>query len=112
VWGSIIAASQVIMAIKHLLPFAQRKSATNKACMDLESQFIKAECDLYYVAEGMLTEEEIHKKTMAIKKAKLDVVKKHFLSIVLPRNVNYERLAAADAEKYFKATYFKENEND
>ncbi len=110
-WGSIIAVSQVIIAVKHLLPYAPRKNATNNACKDLEGQFIKAESDWYYVAEGALTEEDIHKKTMAIKKGKLDVVRKYFISIVLPRNQNYERLAAEDAKDYFNTLYFKENEN-
>jgi len=111
-WGSIIAGSQVIRAVKHLLPYAARKIATNNACKDLEGQFVKAESDWYYVAEGMLTEEEIHKKTMAIKKGKLDVVKKHLSSMVLPRKKTYECRAAEDAAGYFNTLYFKDNGND
>jgi hypothetical protein len=109
VWGFVIAISQVIMAVKHLLPYAARKAATNNACKDLERQFIKAESDWYNVAEGMLTEEEIHRKTMAIKKGKLDTANKHLSAMVLPRKENYVCGAAKDAEDYFNALYFKEN---
>jgi hypothetical protein len=54
---------------------------------------------------------QVIKKTMAIKKGVLEVVNKHFSSIVLPRNQNYERLATEDAKGYFNTVYFKGNEN-
>ncbi len=111
VWATVIAVSQVVTALKHLLPFATRKAATNHVCKDLEGLFVKTESDWYYVAEGMLTEEEIHKKTVAIKRGKLDVVQKHLATIVLPRNKGYEKRAAVEAADYFNTLYFKENGN-
>ena len=51
----------------------------------MEALFIKAESDWYYVAEGELTDMEIHKKTIALKKAKAEISKKHMPHLILPR---------------------------
>ena len=110
-WGLIIAISQVITAVKHLLPYAARRAATNDACKALERLFVKAESDWYYIAEGILTNEHIHKKTVAIKKGKLDIVGSHFSTLVLPLSAKYEAQAASDATNYFNTLYFKENGN-
>lgn len=111
VWGLVIAISQVINATKQYLPYESRRKATNDACKDLEGLFIKAESDWYYVSEGLLTDEQIHKKTIGLKKAKADIVKKHMSSLVLPRNRTYQRRAAKDAEDYFQTVYFNGETN-
>ena len=75
----------------------------------MEALFIKAESDWYYVAEGELTDMEIHKKTIALKKAKAEISKKHMPHLILPRNRSYEYQAAEDATDYFETMYFMEN---
>ncbi len=111
-WGAIIAASQVINATKQYLPYEARRKATSEACRDLEGLFIRAESDWYYVAEGLLTDEDIHKKRIALKKDKNDTLKRSMSSVVLPSNDAYESRAAADTGRYFETVYFEGEDDD
>lgn len=110
-WGLIIAVSQVINTTKQYLPYEARRKTCNDACKDLEGLFIRSESDWYYVAEGTLTNENIHKKLISLKKRKSQIVKKCISVLVLPRKPKYERLAELDATNYFQTLYFG-GEND
>jgi len=106
-WGLIIAVSQVIGATKQYLPYEARRKSCNDACKDLENHFIRSESDWYYVAEGTLTNEEIHKKLISLKKRKSQIVKKCMAVLVLPRKPKYEQRAKNDATDYFQTLYFE-----
>ncbi len=111
VWALIIAVSQVITATKQYLPYESRSKETNDASKDLENLFIRAESDWYYVAEGSLSDEDIHKKMIVLKKGKADIVRKRMASRMLPRNDTYELNAAKDTEVYFQTLYFDGENN-
>lgn len=110
-WGLLIAVSQVINVTKQYLPYEARRKACNDTCNDLENLFIQSESDWYYVAEGTLTNEEIHKKLIALKKRKSQIVKKCMAVLVLPRKQKYMQLAKVDSTDYFQTLYY-EGENN
>jgi len=66
-WGSIIAFSQVVNAIKSYLPYKKRLKALQGITNDLESLFLVMEDNWFKVSEGLLNKEEIHKLHMRFK---------------------------------------------
>jgi hypothetical protein len=105
VWAAIIAVSQVINAIKQLLPFEKRRKALTQVGHELSNLFTKAETDWYYVANGSLTEEDIHLKRMSLQKEKMDCVHRLLSDIMLPAAKLLEDKAAKDASDYFQNVY-------
>ena len=67
VWACIIAISQVVTAVKPFLPYRQRLKATSDLNTNIQSIFLEAEQGWYAVAEGLLTEAQIHIKTSQLK---------------------------------------------
>jgi hypothetical protein len=68
IWGSAIAAAQVLQAVKEYLPYKKRLRALAGLSQDLNGLAWSAENDWFKVSRGMLTEEEIHELHMKIKK--------------------------------------------
>lgn len=105
VWAVIIALSQVITAIKPFLPFRQRL----KPISDLNDQIqeISLECERHWhsVAEGELTEKEIHELYISLKDKSLKAEKKSFRDIVLPKNSKILACAEKEADLYLSNTY-------
>jgi len=105
VWAVIIAVSQVITAIKPFLPFRQRL----KPISDLNDhmQDISLECEKHWfsVAEGELTEKEIHELYISLKDKSLKAEKKALKDLVLPKNAKILAKAELDADQYLSNTY-------
>lgn len=105
VWAIIIALSQVVTAIKPFLPFKQRL----KAISDLNDkiQEISLECEegWFSVAEGELTEKEIHNLCIGLRNKALIAEKKCLKNIVLPKNQNILKSAESEADQYLTNNY-------
>ena len=107
VWAVIIALSQVVTAVKPFLPFKVRL----KAVADLNDriQDISLECEKgwFAVAEGELTEKEIHEHCIKLRNDALTAEKKCLKNIVLPKNKKLLKRAEQDADLYLTKNYQK-----
>jgi len=105
VWAVIIALSQIVTAIKPFLPFKQRL----KPISDLNDviQELSLECEKHWfsVAEGELTEKEIHELCISLRAKTIKAEKKFFKNIVLPKNSKFLANAEKDADIYLTKTY-------
>jgi hypothetical protein len=105
IWACIIAASQVISAVKPLLPYKKRLAALNKLGDMLSLIALKAEKDWFYVAEGKWDEELIHTNWATLKEDALSVENKCLNGITLPKDNAMLRIAEQDADTYLQNTY-------
>jgi hypothetical protein len=107
VWGFIIAASQVINAIKPFLPYRARLGALSGLSHDLEELFIQTEMRWFEVSQGLLAPEEINKLQYDTRLKKHKVYKKHLGDLALPEKESYLRIAEKNAAQHFR-NYYKE----
>ncbi|MBE4594649.1 hypothetical protein BOO24_20170 [Vibrio navarrensis] len=105
VWGVIIAFSQIITAVKPILPYKKRLDALNALDDSIAKLSLVAERDWYYVAEGQWTEHDIHTKWAELREKSLAAEKKCLGNLTLPRNKKALKQAESQAELYFTSTY-------
>ena len=104
-WGGIIAASQVIHAVKPFFPYKKRLESIGGLSLDLAPLLLICEDDWYRISTGELTPSEIHARRMKVKRAVIDAVRKHFGPKPLPTNDSCLQKAIADAHSYFTSYY-------
>lgn len=109
IWAVIIALSQVITAIKPLLPFKQRLKMLNDFSDMLQEISLKCEKNWFNVAEGKLSEEEIHELYIGVKTQSIEAEHKCLKNIVLPKNKKILKEAEVEADLYLHKTYHGEN---
>lgn len=105
VWSAIIALSQVITAIKPFLPHKQRVKAISELNDKFQNISLKCEKGWFAVAEGKLTEEEIHELYISLKEESLLAEQNCLKNIVLPENKNILSKAERKADLYLTNTY-------
>jgi hypothetical protein len=105
VWACIIASSQVIAAVKHLLPYKKRLNALNKLGDILSLIALKAEKDWFYVSEGTWDEEQIHSRWVALKEDALSAENKSLNGVTIPKNKRLLIIAENDADVYLNSAY-------
>jgi hypothetical protein len=105
VWGVIIAASQLINAVKQFLPYRTRLKATGGILRELEPLLDSYEMRWFDVAEGSLSEKEINQLQFEIRSKKTKVVQKHLAVNTLPRRERLFREAKRSAEIYINNYY-------
>lgn len=105
VWAIIIALSQVVTAIKPFLPFKQRLTAIGGLNDEIQAISLECEKGWYSVAEGELTEKEIHELCIQLKDKALKAEKKHLKNIVLPVNKKLLKIAETEADLYLSTNY-------
>ena len=101
IWGGLIAASQVVHAIKHLLPFQKRAKALGGLCNEQEKLALDAESQWFSVFEGKLTDEEIFALRIELKRLEQEAVNKHFKNLSLPTRPKCETEALRRTGAYF-----------
>lgn len=106
VWAVIIALSQVVTAIKPFLPYRQRLKPISN--LNDQIQDISLECEKHWfsVAEGELTEKQIHDLYIDLKAKLLEAEKKALKDIVLPKKTKILVRAEEEADKYLSNTYY------
>jgi hypothetical protein len=102
-WGAAIAVSQVISAVKPYLPFQKRKRMLAKFGADLETLALAAEADWMKVARLTISEEEIHNRTMTLKRKCLAAQNRAFAGASLPEKVRWVEAADRDAAVYMNS---------
>lgn len=105
VWAFIVAISQVINAVKSYLPYSKRLKSLNALSAELESLFLSMENHWFNVAEGYLSDEEIHKLHMKIKEQRRLIVQKNIGTIDLPHDKILMEEAIESAKRYFENFY-------
>ncbi len=105
VWSAIIALSQVITAIKPFLPHKQRVKAISELTDKFQNISLKCEKGWFAVAEGKLTEEEIHELYISLKEESLLAEQNCLKNIVLPENKKILSEAERKADLYLTNTY-------
>jgi hypothetical protein len=104
-WGTIIAISQAINAVKPYIPYAKRLKSLQASSSELESIFIVMESHWFKVAEGQLTSEQVHSLQMKFKEKIRQVTQKHFGSSTLPEDSKLLERAKISANLYFNNFY-------
>jgi hypothetical protein len=110
VWAFIIAAAQVVNAVKPFLPYRARLRALSGLSHDLEELCIEAERRWFDVSQGVLVPEDINKLQYDIRLKKHKMYKKHLGGLALPEKESYLRLAEENADQHFR-NYFKEGDD-
>jgi hypothetical protein len=109
IWAVIIAASQLIGAVKQFLPYRTRSKAISNILKDLEEFLNLYEMKWFDVAEGKLTEEEINKLQFEIRSKKTKAIQKHLGMNTLPEKGKLFREAKQSAEIYINNFYGEKN---
>ena len=111
VWGAIIAAAQVLNAVKRFLPYRRRLKAITGLKSELADIFITAQRHWFSVAEGGLTEREIHERTMKLREQKSKASVKHLKGIPLPDKQRCRQQSKERTEAYFANLYGRGGSN-
>lgn len=105
IWASIIVISQFITAIKSFLPYSSRIKSISKILKEMELLSIEYEEKWFYISEGQKTEEEINTLRFELKKNKSKIMRKYFITSVLPDNKKYlqeaEKLTQESLNNYY-----------
>ncbi len=105
VWACFLALSHIVTAAKPWLPFSKRLHALYRTSVDLEGIFILMETDWYYISEGALGDEDIHKKNMHYRQQKERVIQKYLASNPLPEKPKLLEQAIEKTKLYFTNHY-------
>jgi hypothetical protein len=101
IWALVIAASQVITAIKPYLPYEKRIDGI----FDVISQFSvicnELEAKWFYVAKGTMSEEEINELYYNFEKRWTDIESKTLKGDSIKANEKIAAIANVKKEKYF-----------
>ena len=104
IWAFLIALSQVIGAIKHLLPFAQREKLIRVTLPELSKISSEVELEYYKVANGLISNQDIHNKTIEFKRKKSNVISR-LDENALPEKNDFMTKAEEKTKIYFDSYY-------
>jgi hypothetical protein len=105
IWAVIIAASQLITAVKQFLPFRTRLKTAGSIMRELEELSTFAEMKWFDVGEGKLKKEEINKLQFEIRSKKTKAIQKHLGINTLTTKEKLFNKAKKTAEVYVKNFY-------
>ncbi len=104
VWGAIIAAAQLLDALKAVFPFARTHKAASDLTVALELLCFDAEDEWEGVRSGRLSADAIVKARTRLRKLQLAEERRHFPEgLDLPPDLI--ALATSEAKDYFRITY-------
>jgi len=107
VWTAIIAAAQLLDALKGVFPFAKDHRAANDLTVALEVIYIDAEDEWEAIFADNVPDAEITKRRTKLRKLQLEAERKHFPDgIEFPPKI--VALANEEAEAYFELTFSEE----
>jgi len=102
VWAGVIAVSQVITAVKPLLPYEKRIATIYDMINQLTGICNEIEAKWYYVANGSLSEEDINDLSYKFEKKWSDVETKNLQGDSIPADGRLAHIANEKKEDYFK----------
>lgn len=101
IWGGIIAAAQVMDALKDVIPFTARQKAASGLVVSLDALFIEALFEWERVYAGQLDDDEITKRRRKLMELRHDAEVREFPTGDLPERPDLLALAEEDAKGYF-----------
>jgi hypothetical protein len=104
VWGAIIAASQVVDALKDVFPFTKRHKAAIEHTITLASIFIDAQLEWENIFSGRYTDDQIMNLRHKLMKLQHEVERTSFPDGLATQDALFAE-SQKDAEEYFTATY-------
>jgi hypothetical protein len=104
VWAGIIAAAQLLDAIKHVFPFAKEHKSASDLTVALELLFIDTQYEWEKIYAGRMSEEDIMAARRKMQKLRLEAERKHFPDGFQPP-LKQVTLAAEEAQTYMTLTY-------
>jgi len=107
--GLVILASQLLTAVRQYLPYRAQLKALGTLGPDLEALALVAETDWLKVARASIDDDEINKRTMALKRKSLDAQQRSFRGMSLPEKHKLEARADRAASDYM-TTYVIQSE--
>jgi len=105
VWGTIIAISQVITAIKNFLPYARRADLLRTLTISYARLVTRVEGEWYPVSSGSLPDKKINDLLLKFKTEQDAIEEKLFSKVTLPTEKNLLLQAGEDTKSYFKRHY-------
>jgi hypothetical protein len=109
VWSGIIAAAQLLDAIKHVFPFAKEHKGASNLTVALELLFIDAQYEWENIYAGKLTEDDIMAARQKMQKLRLEAEHKHFPDGFQPPEKQVT-LASEETQAYMSLTYGDERQ--
>ncbi len=104
VWAFLIAFSQLINSIKHLIPFAKREEIIKDILPELRKLLFECELAYYNISNGLITDSSIHERTIKFKQRKNTAAGK-LDNNVLPESEQFMQEAEGRAKSYLDYYY-------
>ncbi|MBK8579675.1 MAG: hypothetical protein IPN78_16095 [Candidatus Accumulibacter sp.] len=112
VWGGIIAASQVLSAIRQYLPYKDRIRCYAALLIELEEIQLGVESRWIEIAKGECTEVTIRKSLSVLRLKRHLAFKKHLPTTTVPDDGPLFEEAERRAVAYFQNFYSQEESNE
>ncbi len=110
-WAAIIAGSQLLSAVKELLPYQRRAEKIASLGSELADLFNLAESNWYSVAEGEFTDAQINRLSMDVRRRFQKAFIKNLHGDPLPQRKGYSSRAKKEARIYFSTFYGESGED-
>jgi hypothetical protein len=104
VWAAIIAAAQLLDAVKHVFSFAREHKSASDLTVALEILFIDTQYEWEKIYAGKMSEEDIMAARRKMQKLRLEAERNHFPDGFQPPS-KLVTLAAEEARAYMMLTY-------
>jgi len=104
IWACIIAASQVVDALKSVFPLYRRRGALSRWLRSLNRLFVEAQRDWDSISAGKCTDAQIRKLTHRLRVRKERAEGKYIPHGLAQREEIFEK-AQNEAAKFFSARY-------
>lgn len=112
VWGSLIALSQVLNAVRPYLPYKDRLRSYAGLRLELEEILLGAEAQWLEIADNACSATEVRKALADLRARRHKAFKKHLGDGTIPSNAGLFAEAEAAASDYFDSFYSEEGQDD
>lgn len=101
-WALLIAASQVMSAVKQYLPYSKRIQALNELLPRLDTVVNRIDHDWFQVDKGTLGEGQVNDLLFSYKKECTDLANRHLTGVYFPEREDLRRAAQGKTECFFE----------
>lgn len=105
-WGFIIAASQVLNALRGVLPYKERMKALPGLIKDIAELANDAEDTWLSIQSGKVTDAAIQPRLADLKRKKQRALNKHFANMPIPTHERVRVEAENATDEYVKKFYY------
>lgn len=105
IWACIIAVAQLITAIKPFLPYKQRLGVIIALNDKIQELALECEKGWFDVAEGELTEREIHDRQIELRNKSLAAERRALNGVILPKKAKLLKKAEFQADCFLRNNY-------